>query len=44
MYKEFISTCAPSVVMNKDTFGKYLTVKGLKKEKIDDTFRSVSKI
>ncbi|KAK2170289.1 hypothetical protein LSH36_3g04007 [Paralvinella palmiformis] len=40
LYKEFISTCTPSVVMNQVTFSKYLTSKGLKKERVDDTFRA----
>ena len=39
LYREFMDVCKPSNVMNKATFEKYMSAKGLKSDKVDNTFR-----
>ena len=39
LFKEFSDFCYPSVYMNERSFAKYMLSKGLKEEKMEDTFR-----
>ena len=41
LYEEFMDICYPSITMNKCLFRYYMTLKGLKEERVDATFRYV---